>query len=312
MAMTSQKIVPHLWYDREAREAAEFYASVFPESSVTSVTTIHDTPSGDCEVVAFELWGKRFNAISAGPVFEFNPSISFMVNFDPLFFGSSPSAEQAARNKLDEAWEKLSEGGTVLMPIDEYPFSKRYGWIQDRYGLSWQLILTNPGGDPRPPVMPSMLFVGENCGRAEEAVNTYLSVFGDAGRGNLVRYGPGQAPNAEESIMFSDFMLENDWFVAMDSALDHAFSFNEAVSFMVYCEDQAGIDHYWENLSAVPEAERCGWLKDRFGVSWQIVPAVLDEMMRNGTREQVDRVTRAFLDMKKFDIAALNRAYEGA
>lgn len=311
MAMSSQKIVPHLWYDREAREAAEFYASVFPESSVTSVTTIHDTPSGDCEVVSFELWGKRFNAISAGPLFELNPSISFMVNFDPLFFGSSPSAEQAARNKLDEAWEKLSEGGTVLMPIDEYPFSKRYGWIQDRYGLSWQLILTSPEGDRRPPIMPSMLFVGENCGRAEEAVNTYLSVFGNAGQGNLVRYGPGQAPNAEESIMFSDFMLENDWFVAMDSALDHAFSFNEALSLMVYCEDQAGIDHYWENLSAVPEAERCGWLKDRFDVSWQIVPAVMDEVMRNGTREQVDRVTRAFLDMKKFDIAALNRAYEG-
>ena len=111
--------------------------------------------------------------------------------------------------------------------------------------------------------------------------------------------------------MFADFMLENQWFAAMDSAIEHDFSFNEAISFMVYCDTQEEIDYYWEELSAVPEAEQCGWLKDKYGLSWQIVPRALDEMMQDGNHERLDRVTRAFLKMKKFDLAALQRAYDG-
>jgi predicted 3-demethylubiquinone-9 3-methyltransferase (glyoxalase superfamily) len=112
--------------------------------------------------------------------------------------------------------------------------------------------------------------------------------------------------------MFTDFMLEGQWFAAMDgSAKMHKFKFNEAVSFMLNCENQAEIDYYWKKLSAVPESEQCGWLKDKYGVSWQIVPKEMDEMMSKGTPEQVDRLTRAFLPMKKFDIAKLKKAYEG-
>jgi predicted 3-demethylubiquinone-9 3-methyltransferase (glyoxalase superfamily) len=273
--------------------------------------TLHDTPSGDTDAVSFELWGQAFRAISAGPLFEFNPSVSFMVNFDPLFFDSSPSPARDAREKLDEVWEKLSQGGRALMPIGTYPFSERYGWIQDRYGLSWQLILTDPQGDPRPPIMSSLLFVGENCGKAEEAIDFYRSVFKDAKLGSLARYSVGQEPNKEGTVMFADFKLENHWFVAMDSALEHGFSFNEAISFIVNCDDQQEIDHYWESLSAVPEAEQCGWLKDKYGVSWQIVPSAMDEMMGSGTPEQIARVTQAFLEMKKFDLSALQRAYDG-
>jgi predicted 3-demethylubiquinone-9 3-methyltransferase (glyoxalase superfamily) len=110
--------------------------------------------------------------------------------------------------------------------------------------------------------------------------------------------------------MFAEFMLEGQWFTAMDSGHMHAFDFNEAVSLVVHCEDQAEVDFYWEKLSAVPEAEQCGWLKDKYGVSWQIVPRDMDEYMQ-GTPEQIDRVTQAFLPMKKFDLAALRRAYEG-
>lgn len=157
MAQIKQQIVPHLWFDREAKEAAEFYASVFPNSKVTNITTLHDTPSGDADIVSFELLGQPFRAISAG----------------------------------------------------------------------------------------------------------------------------------------------------------HLFKFNEAISFIVYCGSQEEIDYYWEKLSAVPEAEQCGWLKDRFGLSWQIVPAAMDEMMTMGTPEQIDRVTQAFLPMKKLDIAELDKAYEG-
>ena len=303
-----QKITPHLWFDKEAREAAQFYTSLFPNSKVTNITTLHDTPSGDCDVVSFELWDQDFMSISAGPLFKFNPSVSFMVNFGPPHFEDSG----AARTKLDSVWEELSDGGTALMPLDKYPFSERYGWIQDKYGLSWQLILTNAEeGEPRPPIVPSLLFVGDKCGKAEEAMKFYLSVFKDAKQGIVARYPAGMEPDKEGTIMFADFMLENQWFAAMDSAREHNFNFNEAVSLMVKCKDQEEIDYYWQNLSAVPESEQCGWLKDKYGVSWQVTPAVLGEMMTDGTREQIDRVTQAFLPMKKFDIAKLKEAYKG-
>ncbi len=299
-----QRIVPHLWFDKEAREAAEFYVSLFPSSTVTNVNTITGTPSGDCDIVSFELWGLPFMAISAGPYFKFNPSISFMVNFDP-------SQDIDAEKRIDEVWAKLSEGGTVLMPIQEYPFSRRYGWIQDKYGLSWQLILTNPDGDERPAIIPSLLFVGDKCGKAEEASDFYLSVFKYAKRGVIVRYPAGMDPDKEGSVMFTDFELEGRWFAAMDSAHQHDFTFNEAVSFIVNCDTQEEIDYCWDKLSAVPEAEQCGWLKDNYGVSWQIAPSAMNEMMIKGSKEQRRRVTQAFLKMKKFVIADLERAYRG-
>jgi predicted 3-demethylubiquinone-9 3-methyltransferase (glyoxalase superfamily) len=302
--MVLQKIRPHLWFDKEARQAADFYTAVFPDSKITGTTILRDTPSGDTESVSFELWGQQFMAISAGPFFTPNPSISFFVNFDP-------SRMDGAREKLDEMWGKLSEGGTALMPLQKYDFSERYGWIEDKYGFSWQLILTDPEGEPRPPIAPSLMFVGENSGKAEDAIAFYLSVFRDSQKGLVARYPAGMEPDKEGTIMYADFTLLGQWFAAMDSAQEHGFTFNEAISLMVSCEDQAEIDYYWERLSAVPEAEQCGWLKDKYGVSWQIVPAEMDEMMAKGTPEQIDRVTRAFLIMKKFDIAALKKAYGG-
>jgi predicted 3-demethylubiquinone-9 3-methyltransferase (glyoxalase superfamily) len=299
-----QKIIPHLWFDKEAREAAEFYASAFPGSRVTNITTIHDTPSGDCDIVSFKLWRYSFMAISAGPMFKLNPSISFMVNFDP-------SRDQDAKTGIDNLWGKLSADGNVLMPLDKYPFSERYGWVQDKYGLSWQLILTNPEGEERPIIIPCFLFVGHVYGKAEEASDFYLSIFAPSRRGAIVRYGAGQAPDKEGAVMFTDFMLEGQWFAAMDSAREHHFKFNEAISLMVNCDTQDEIDYYWKKLSAVPEAEQCGWLKDKFGLSWQVVPTEMDEMMRAGAPEQIARLTQAFLEMKKFDLAELRRAYQG-
>lgn len=299
-----QKIVPHLWFDTQAKEAAEFYAKVFPNSKITNITTIKGTPSGDCDIVSFDVMGYSMMSISAGPYFKINPAISFMVNFDP-------SRDPQAKTHLDEIWNKLSEGGKALMPLDTYPFSEYYGWIQDKYGVSWQLILTNPKGEERPAIIPSMMFVGNNAGKAEEATDFYLSVFKDAKRGALARYPAGALPDKEGTIMFTDFTLENQWFVAMDSAHKHEFNFTEAISFLVNCNDQAEIDYYWEKLSAVPESEQCGWLKDKYGVSWQIQPAEMNEMMSKGTPEQIERLTKAFLGMKKFDLAQLRAAYEG-
>jgi predicted 3-demethylubiquinone-9 3-methyltransferase (glyoxalase superfamily) len=304
MTNIRQKIVPHLWFDTQAREAAGFYCSVFPDSGITHVTTLQDTPSGDCEVVSFTLWGYSFLAIDAGPLFKFNPSVSFMVNFDP-------SRDLDARARIDEVWARLSGGGKVLMPLDRYPFSERYGWVQDRFGLSWQLILTDPEGEERPPVIPSLLFVGDVYGQAEAASDFYLSVLGDARRGQMARYPAGMEPDREGAVMFTDFMLEGQWFAAMDSAREHDFAFNEAISFVVNCADQNEIDRLWETLSAFPEAEQCGWLKDRYGLSWQIVPEPLFTMMQGPDPERVGRVMQSFLQMKKLDLAALQGAYGG-
>ncbi len=299
-----QTITPHFWFDKEAKEAAEFYTSFLPDSKVTNITTLHDTPSGECDVVSFELSGQPFMAISAGPPFKFNPSVSFILNFDP-------SKDNTAQVNLDRLWEKLLEGGTALMPLDTYPFSERYGWIQDRYGLSWQLMLTNPAGEERPFIIPSLMFTDKVVGHAEEAIDFYCTVFKGSRRGITARYPEGMDTDKEGTIMFADFSLLGTWLAAMDSAGEHTFTFNEATSLIVPCETQEEIDYYWEKLSAVPEAEQCGWLKDKFGLSWQVWPTVIGEMMKNGTREQIDRITQAFLPMKKFDLATIQRAYEG-
>jgi predicted 3-demethylubiquinone-9 3-methyltransferase (glyoxalase superfamily) len=218
------KITPHLWFEKEGKEAAAFYCSLFPDSKLTHVSTIRGTPSGDCDIVSFELAGQPFKGISAGPLFKFNPSVSFMVNFDP-------AKDNNARNHLDATWEKLSQGGTALMPLGEYPFSARYGWIQDRYGLSWQLILSRPERPEQPFIIPSLMFTGAVAGRAEEAFDFYISIFEGSKIGSVHRYQAGQEPDKAGTVMFADFTLAGTWFAAMDSAHDHRFAFNEAVCF---------------------------------------------------------------------------------
>jgi predicted 3-demethylubiquinone-9 3-methyltransferase (glyoxalase superfamily) len=158
-------------------------------------------------------------------------------------------------------------------------------------------------------IVPSFLFVGDVCGKAEEAINLYASVFKGSEIGEIDRYGPGEEPEVQGNVRFAPFTLEGYSFSAMDSALEHNFAFNEAISLMVYCDTQEQIDYYWDRLSAVPESEQCGWLKDRFGVSWQIVPSALDKMLQDADEETMARVTQAFLKMKKFDLAELEDAY---
>jgi predicted 3-demethylubiquinone-9 3-methyltransferase (glyoxalase superfamily) len=299
-----QKIMPHLWFDKEASQAAKFYTSIFPNSKILHSSVIRDTPSGDAENVSFELNGYTFAAISAGPYFKINPSISFFVNFDP-------SRDENAKENLNKLWAELSKGGEIRMPLQKYPFSEHYGWVQDKFGVNWQLMLTNPAGEERPFIVPSLMFTGEVSGKAKEAVNFYTSVFKPSKIGTIFPYAKGQEPDIEGTVAFADFSLVDQWFAAMDSARMHGFKFSEAISLMVRCKDQKEIDSLWEKLSAVPEAEQCGWLKDKFGLSWQIVPSRMDEMMSSGTPEQTRRVVKAFLSMKKFNISELEKAFKG-
>jgi predicted 3-demethylubiquinone-9 3-methyltransferase (glyoxalase superfamily) len=290
-----QTITPHLWFDKEAKEAAEFYTSIFKDSKVKNTATLHNTPSGTVNVLTIELLGQDFTLINAGPLFKFTPAVSFLV---------------ACRTKeeVDALWNELSQGGSALMELGEYPFSERYGWTQDRYGLSWQVMfMGNRAIEQR--ITPTLMFVGEQCGRAEEAINFYSSVFHDAKVDHILRYGKDDKPDKEGTIKHADVSFEGKNFAVMDSAGAHNFTFNEAISFMVHCDTQEQIDYFWSKLSAEPKAEACGWLKDKFGLSWQIIPTVMDEMLSDQDQSKLARVTEAFLKMKKFDIAKLEQAY---
>lgn len=294
-----QKIVPSLWFDHVAAAAATFYAEAIPGTTVTDtqyyplegLLDFQQEFAGKELTVEFEVQGYRFVAINAGPEFRVNPSVSFMLNFDP-------SRDERAREHLDEVWAALSDGGTELMPLGEYEFSPHYGWIQDRYGVSWQLILTDPAGEPRPFVIPNLLFGGPAQNRAGEAMEYYASVFAGSAAGDVWRYPDAVGPAPAGSIMFGELNLFGQWFALMDSAVEQDFTFNSGVSLMLQCEDQEQLDRYWHELSAVPEAEQCGWLVDRLGLSWQVVPANMRELMQApGSFEKL-------LAMKKIEISA--------
>lgn len=286
-------IATHLWFDREAPEAAGLYTELFPDSRITSRSRIEGTPSGDVDLLSFELAGLPFQAISGGPLFKFTPALSFLVACE-------------TKEEVERYWRRLGEGGGELMPLGAYPFSGHYAWVCDRYGLSWQLMLTDVHRRGQK-ITPTLMFTGPNAGKAEEAAGFYASLFGGS-LGGISRYGQGQEPNAPEMVNQLELQLLGRGFGAMDSAYPHGFGFNEAISIMVHCDSQEEIDRYWAALSAVPEAEQCGWLKDRYGLSWQIVPKALDRLMSQGDAGRRERVTKAFLAMKKFDIAALERA----
>ncbi len=292
-----RRITHHLWFDKEAKEAAEFYSAVFKDSKIKSTTTLHNTPSGSVDIVTIELMGLGFTLLSAGPLFKFNPSVSFLV-------------ASGAKEEVDALWGKLSNGGSVLMELGEYPFSGRYGWTADRYGLSWQVMLADVH-EMKQKIMPALMFVGKQSGKAEEAIKFYTSVFDEAKVGGVLRRDEDEGPDKKGTIKYATFKLEGQEFAAMDSAYPHNFAFNEAISFMVHCDTQEEIDYYWGKLSADPKAEQCGWLKDKYGLSWQIVPRIMGEMLAGADKKKMARVSEAFLKMKKFDIAALKRAYEG-
>jgi predicted 3-demethylubiquinone-9 3-methyltransferase (glyoxalase superfamily) len=276
------KINPCLWFDGNAKEAAEFYCSVFNDSEIKS-----ENPT----VITFESSGQKFICLNGGPQFKMNPSISFFVVCE-------------TENEVDSAWNKLLDGGMVLMELGKYDWSEKYGWLQDKYGANWQLSLGKME-DVGQKFSPVLMFTGNQAGNAKNAIEFYTSVFDNSSVVGILEYS-AEDPDVEGTVKHAQFKLNNQVFMAMDSSLDHRFGFNEAVSFVVECDIQEQIDYFWDKLSAVPEAEQCGWLKDRFGVSWQIVPAVLEKLMRDPNRSE--RVIQAFLKMKKFDIGTLENA----
>lgn len=272
-------IYPCLWFNGNAKEAADFYCSVFINSEITAENQF---------VVMFESSGQKFMCLNGGPEFSFNPSISFFVVCE-------------TEQEVDSAWKSLLQGGEVLMPLDKYEWSSKYGWIQDRFGVSWQLSF-GPISDVGQKFTPTLMFTGDKCGRAEEAIKFYTSIFEKSDVVGILRYSKEDG-EVEGNIKHAQFKLGEQVFMAMDSSLMHEVSFNESISFVVECRIQEEIDYYWNKLTDEGEESMCGWLKDKFGISWQIVPTILDKLLNDPTRSQ--RVVDAFMKMKKFDIEKL-------
>ncbi len=278
----NNNIFPCLWFDGNAKEAANFYCTVFSNSKVTA-----DTPM----VVQFEIEGKKLMGLNGGPGFTINPSIS-------LFITSRTNEE------IEHIYNKLLEGGSAMMPLNTYPWSEKYAWVVDKFGMTWQLMLgTLPEGAQK--IAASFLFAGEQYGKAQDAMKHYTSIFPNSAIYHLETYKANEA-QPEGSLKFGHFALDGEMFAAMDGPGDHNFKFNEGVSLMAECDTQEDIDTYWTKLTEGGEESRCGWLKDKFGVSWQIVPKVLSSLMKDPAKAQ--RVMAEVMKMKKLDIQTLANA----
>ncbi len=283
----NNSIYPCLWFDGKAKEAAEFYCAVFENSKIAD-----DTPM----VVMFELCGKKFMGLNGGPMFKINPSISFFVK--------CKSIEQT-----NDTWNKLSEGGTALMPIDKYPWSERYGWIKDKYDVTWQ-VMADTNNNASQSITPSMLFTNDVLGRAEEAIRFYTGLFPGSAAGMMAHYPEADAFAGK--LMYAEYNISGYDMVAMDGPGRHDYIFNEGVSLVVDCSNQEEVDYYWNNLTANGGKESmCAWLKDKFGVSWQIVPKALVKLMNDKDKEKAGRVIQAMMKMKKIIIADLEKAAAG-
>lgn len=292
-----QTITPFLWFATQAEEAAALYTSIFPDSSIATTTRYGEGspgPAGSVMTVEMLLCGQHFTALNGGPHFSFTPAVSFFVHCD--------TAEE-----IDVLWKKLADGGKVLMALQAYPFSKYYGWLQDKFGVSWQIFL----GTSAQKILPCLMFTGEQCGKAEEAMRLYMSLFAPSRVTTLAHYEPGEG-HTKGTVKHARFTLGGQEFIAMDSGVEHAFSFTPATSFVVHCATQERVDALWEQLSSNKEAEQCGWLQDKFGVSWQIVPDELMTLLSDPDPAKAQRVMQAMLGMKKLDIALLRAAAKQA
>lgn len=297
-----QTIYPCFWYDFTAEEAADLYQQALPNTSV--VSTLHypteELPAFQQDFAGLPLMveltinGFSINLFNGGDAFTPNPSLSLMLIFDP---SSNPDAEQALRH----AAAVLGEEGNAIMPLGEYPFSPLYAWIEDKYGVSWQLLTPmEPLREGRPFVLPTFLFGHITDSRARAALNLYTEIFEDAEIGTVIPYDETAEPVDMGGVIYSEMQLADQWFVAMDAAEPVEFSFTPGASLLVKCTTQEEIDRLWDGLSATPSAEQCGWCRDEFGFSWQIIPEAFQTLCTD------PQAYAAMMKMKKIILAELN------
>lgn len=278
-----EKITPCLWFNNQAKEAATLYCSVFADAKITAQSAI---------VTGISISGQNITLLDGGPMYKPNPSISFYYLCEK-------------EEELNRIWDAFSREGKVLMPLDKYPWSEKYGWINDKFGISWQVVLgklTNVGQK----ITPCFLFSGKQYGRVDEAIAHYSSIFKDTTVKGILRYGANESPDTEGKVKHAQLIILGEQFMLMESALPHNFSFTEGISLTIHCESQEEIDYYWEKLTESGEESMCGWLKDKFGVSWQIIPVVLSKIMSDPTK--AGKAAQAFMTMRKLNIEQIVQA----
>jgi len=278
-----KEITPCLWFNNQATEAASMYCSAFNNSKITSQSPI---------VTEIDVAGQKFILLDGGPMFQPNPSISF-------YYICEDAPE------LELIWNKFSKEGTVMMALDTYPWSKKYGWITDKFGISWQLSLGKIS-DVGQKITPCFLFTGKQYGRVDEAIAHYASIFENTTVDGILRYDANELPDTEGKVKHAQIALDGQKLMLMESAAAHNFIFTEGVSLTVYCETQEEIDYYWEAFTASGEESMCGWLKDRFGVSWQIIPTMLGKVMSDPSK--AGKAAKAFMSMRKLNIEQIVQA----
>jgi len=292
-------LYPSFWFNDNAEEATEFYLGLFPDSEMISIQRHTEAGHGEPGSVLathFRLANLELLTINGGPTFTPNPSISLFVETSDLA-------------RVDALWESLSEGGFVMMEYGEYPWAAKYGWLADRYGVSWQI---SAGEQEAVSITPALLFVGEQFGKLEAAIHRWVSIFPNSDPGQIVKNEGAEDPAREGTVMFSRFSLGGQSIIAMEDNGPHSYTFTEGGSLLAECDDQAEVDRLWAGLIADGgKPSQCGWLWDPYGLSWQVTPTRLFELVTSDDAVGAARATQAMYQMQKLDIATLERAFKG-
>lgn len=288
-----KSITSCLWFNNNVEEATQLYSKVF-NNFKTGRKVLYSEDSahvsgmkkGSLMTLEMQIENQEIIALNGGPLFKFTPATSFFI-------------WRKSEKEVDEMWKKLSQGGQVRMGLDNYPWSKKYGWVADQFGVEWQVMVS----DDRNEIAPCLLFVDKLFGKGMEAINLYTSVF---------KNSKVEVMNQDENkthIMHALLNLNGNRFVIMDGQGTHGYKFSEAFSHVINCENQKEIDEYWDKLTAQGGApSQCGWLSDRFGVSWQVAPANMGDMMADPKKS--NQIMAAILKMTKIDMNQLEKIYK--
>ncbi|MGN6494305.1 MAG: VOC family protein [Agriterribacter sp.] len=281
----NNSIYPCLWFNKNGGEATAFYCGIFPNTTVTQ-------DNGMVQMLSIN--GQNMTLLNGGPQFKPNPSISFLI---------ANEDEQ----ETERLYNKLAEGGIALMPLDSYPFSKKYGWVRDQFGITWQLY-TGEKGNTDQYFTPTLMFVNRQNGKAREAIGFYTAMFPNSSTEGILEYPEGGTEDIAGNVQHAQFSISGYTLACMDSSLQHPFNFDEGISLVVLTNSQEETDHYWNGFTKDGGVESmCGWLKDKFGVSWQIVPRQLLALLGNSNKETAQYAMQKMMQMKKIVIADLEK-----
>ncbi len=294
-----KRITPFLWFEKDIQAITDYYSSIFPNITSSDEHEINNTPSGSVQTKTIYIYGVRFDLMTAGPYLPYNPTVSFIINTESV-------------NEAEKLWNKITLEGKILMPLGTYDFAAIYGWAQDKYGVSWQ-VMFRTGEQSQQKITSTLMFCGDVCGRAEEAMNFYVNIFKNSHTDYCEKYdGTEPFNDIRAKTKHAGFTLDGSAFSVLDSGMISPLTFDQSVSFVVNCADQAEVDYYYSELIKDGGKEvECGWVSDKFGVPWQVVPTRMLTMLSTGTPDQIKRVTESFMQMKKFDIQTLENAFEG-